>query len=124
MMNEMINEMAYTFDNNIVSDLHKDAFGMRPSSMFWERWNSYSDDERQREWDRLIVVMERSIELDRMREAEAAETFEKRVEDTIVAGAGDRDTAIRWIMDADNALDLEHLCWINGLNFNYFKKAI
>ena len=27
--------MAYTFDENLVSDLHKDAYGFRPSQSFW-----------------------------------------------------------------------------------------
>lgn len=116
--------MTYTFDSNIISDLYKDAYGMRPSVGFWEVWNSATDEKRQEEWDYLIRVLERNLEEERQREAESAVRFEKRVEETITMGAGDRETAMQWIMEADEARDIEHLCWINGLNFNYFKKAI
>ena len=37
----------YTFDENIVSDLHKDARGFRPHAAFMEGWNQSSDDNNQ-----------------------------------------------------------------------------
>ena len=59
--------------------------------------------------------------------------FCKRIEDTIKTGAGNRETALRWIMDADlggvdvdaaNANgDWEYLCYLNGLPYGYFKQA-
>lgn len=116
--------MAYTFDSDSISDLHKDAFGMRPGQAFWQNWDAATDDQRQEEWDFLLRALERNIEEERIREAEAAARFERRVEETITMGAGDRETALQWIMDADDASDTEHLCWINGLSFNYFNKAI
>lgn len=115
--------VAYTFDSDSISDLHKDAYGMRPGPGFWENWHSATDDQRQEEWDWLIRVMERRIEEERQAEADSAVRFEQRVEETIALGARNRETAIQWIMDADDATDLEHLCWINGLSFNYFRKV-
>lgn len=44
----------YTFDEQIVSDLHKDARGYRPTEYFWEEWSQCGDDTRQAMWDNLI----------------------------------------------------------------------
>ena len=53
--------MTYTFDADIVSDLHKDAFGRRPSEGFWDRWNSGDDDQKQEMWDDLLVDLGRGM---------------------------------------------------------------
>jgi hypothetical protein len=38
-------------------------------------------------------------------------------------GAGDRATALRWIMEASSANgDWEYLCWDLGLPYHYFTK--
>jgi len=40
MMNDKEPTMSqYTFDADIVSDLHKDAYGFRPREGFWNHWN-------------------------------------------------------------------------------------
>jgi hypothetical protein len=57
-------------------------------------------------------------------EARAVVKFCKRIEDTIKAGAGNRETALRWIMEADDARgDWEFLCYLNGLPYGFFKQA-
>ena len=55
----------------------------------------------------------------------ATEKFEVRVAAVIDAGAADRETAVRWIADADGCNgDLEHLCYVNGLPLTYFDKEV
>ena len=50
--------------------------------------------------------------------------FEKRVEETIALGAKNRETAIKWIHDAeDTDNDDEYLCYRLGLPYTYFKEA-
>ncbi len=46
--------MIYTYDELIVSDLHKDAYGYRPREWFWEQWDAYSDDDKKIVWDNLL----------------------------------------------------------------------
>lgn len=46
--------MTNTFDESIVSALHKDAYGYRPREWFWEQWDSYSHEEKQIVWDNLL----------------------------------------------------------------------
>jgi len=91
----------YTFDERIVSDLHKDARGYRPRELWWTYWNNCSDAEKQMEWDGLC--RELSEEMDRERSAErAAEArFETLIRETVALGAGDEDTALRWILEGE-----------------------
>lgn len=52
----------YTYDEQIVSDLHKDAYGCRPSSFWWQCWQEASPEEKQAEWDDLLETLERTME--------------------------------------------------------------
>jgi len=71
--------MAYTFDAQIVSDLHKDAYGCRPSSFWWQCWNEATDDEKQAEWDDLLVALHRSIADEEQETRLALEQFEQEL---------------------------------------------
>lgn len=113
----------YTFCNDSISDLFKDVYGMRPRDGFWERWNSATDDEKQAEWDWLCQALERVIEEEKAAEKACIEKFERHVTNTICMGARDRETALKWIMDASSANgDWEYLCYDYGLPFGYFSK--
>lgn len=114
----------YTFDSDIVSDLHKDAHGFRPRENFWEFWTSATDDEKQAEWDALLQALERSIARDKEEQTRSVAAFEQLVADTIASGAGDVATAHRWIMEASICDgDWDFLCYEYGLPYLYFKKV-
>jgi len=116
--------MDYTFDNDTVSDLHKDAYGFRPSELFWEEWIGATDAERQAIWDSLERALEVSMEIERENEQRAIDRFEALVRVNINAGAEDRETALRWIMDASGANgDWEYLCFKYGLPYRYFERG-
>lgn len=116
--------MDYTYDVDTVSDLHKDAYGFRPSELFWEEWIGSTDAERQAIWDSLERALEVSMEIERENEQRAIERFEALVRVNIDAGAEDRETALRWIMDASRANgDWEYLCWEQGLPYRYFERG-
>lgn len=115
---------TYTFDSDVVSDLHKEAYGFRPNAGFWVWWNDplTTDDQRQEEWSSLIDTAAHREALRQAMEAEAVRLFEQRVEATITCGARDRRTALRWIMDgSDAAGDWEYLCYLNSLPYGYFE---
>lgn len=99
--------MAYTFDENIVSDLHKDARGYRPREYFWEEWNSSSDFDRQAIWDGLLEELRADMEGARAADAAALAAFQKRIADTIALGARDEVTALKWIFEAEEFDDFD-----------------
>lgn len=117
----------YTYDANIVSDLHKDAYGHRPSAGWWARWASADDDARQAEWDHLCDALDAEIEREKRAHEEAAQLFEERIAETMAVGAPDRRTAIRWLVDQyiDSgmaAYGSDYLCWEFGLKFGSYKE--
>jgi len=115
---------VYTFDSDVVSDLHKDAYGFRPNQIFWHEWNSTNDDGRQHIWDNLLVSLNAEMERERRAEQQAISRFEALVTKTIAAGARNRETALRWIMDSSDCnSDWKYLCFTHGLPFHYFKKV-
>lgn len=113
----------YTFCDDSISDLYKDAYGMRPGDGFWERWATATDAEKQEEWDWLVQVVQRNIEADKIDQGIAINFLEERIAALIECGARDRAMAIRWIDEAHETNgDLEFLAWNLGLPFNYFAK--
>ncbi len=124
MTNTQNDTAVWTFDEDIVSDLHKDAYGMRPSESWWYGWTHATDEYKQYQWNHLLEVVEASIKRDDEDKAWAIETFEKLVASTIEAGAKTREDALRWIMDASICDgDWDFLCYEHGLPYGYFKKA-
>lgn len=110
----------FTFDEDTVSDLHKDAYGFRPSEYWWAIWSESTDEQKQGTWDDLVDQLSHSQEQERRAEARALERFEQLVAKTQEHGAADRETAIRWIVDS---LDLggyataEYACYNLGLSY-------
>jgi len=112
-----------TFDEDSVSDLHKDAFGFRPSEIWWADWGSMNDVGKQEEWDNLLVWLDRENAREAAYQKDMITKFEASVENVITSGAPDRKTAIRWLVKASDCNDdMEYFAWKNGLPYNYFKK--
>lgn len=99
--------MAYTYDERLVSDLHKDARGFRPSQGWWEQWVLSSDQWKQQIWDGLLMELNREMERERAAEAAALVAFQKRIADTIALGARDEVTALKWIFEAEQFDDFD-----------------
>jgi hypothetical protein len=113
--------MSYNYDDSVVSDLHKDAYGIRPTQRFWHSWDQYSADEKQAEWDWLIGKAEERARLERDL-AQALEIFEARVTESIAAGAKDRNQAIKWILQSeglDKVRDPGYVCYQLGLSYDH-----
>jgi hypothetical protein len=105
----------------IVWDMYKEAHGIRPRHL---NLQAMSEVELETEYQNLQEEIERAEKARRRDEAAAVLRFSKRVEDTIKSGAKDRETALRWIHEADGSNgDDEYLCYLNGLPYGFFKAA-
>jgi len=124
--------MTYTFDSQIVSDLHKDAFGYRPTAEFWDMWkNGLSDEGRQAEWDYMIKVMNASIEEEKLREQYDLEAFEHKLSVIMKAHNIDENSALEILTYTENkdgrmsnSQDIEHWVWQFGILFTPRGKQI
>ena len=72
------------------SDIHKDCYGSRPTT---ERLYALSRDEMLAELEYMQDCIERDIEWQRMSQQEA-------IRITMIAGAMDEATALRWLDEA------------------------
>lgn len=113
----------YTFSTELFSDLHKDVYGYRPRQ-HWFYDTDTTDEERQKEWDYLIEQLDLQIEEDRKVKAQRLKALELDIAKNIALGAGDRETAIRWIVQSLNphSTDLmyggEWVCYELGLEYS------
>lgn len=106
-----------------LSDLHKDVYGFRPRGVY--DFESMSVDDIEDEIERLIPELNKVVEEEEELQRLAIVDFEKTVTDTIANGAGNRTTALKWLMDAeeDDFLTDNYFCYTYGLPYNYFDKA-
>lgn len=113
----------FTFDASIVSDLHKEAHGCRPSSFWWQCWNEATDEERQREWDDLLDVADRRAAREAEEERQALVEFERDLAAVMKTGNCDELTALSWMTPVSfdeatpNSQDIEFWVWEAGILF-------
>jgi len=113
-------DTMYTYSDELISDLHKDARGFRPHEAFYEGWTQSDDDNKQAIWDGLCREMNRREEEEARHEAYLLAKFEEEVQTHIDNGAGDRQTALRWMTQNDtfyHSQDVEHWVWKQGILF-------
>jgi len=120
--------MSYTFDENIISDLHKDARGYRPSQGWWDIWETLSDDAKQETWDSLCTELESEMDRERKMQEQNLAELKQRIQETIKLGAGDEVTALKWIMEAEGFEEYDYLygasyfCYHFGLSYQIEKE--
>lgn len=116
----------YTFDPQTVSDLHKEAFGFRPSSAFYDEWRESTDDQKQATWDWLLEAAARRAEDEAADEARALEDFEKELASIIkIRGCQHEIDALVYMTpiefdersDELDRQDVEHWVWQYGILF-------
>lgn len=102
----------------LVYECHKDAFGVKGRHYDFD---SMTNEELEKELEFLSGVAKERMEEEERAEQAAYERFEEQVADTIKMGAGDRNTAIRWILNAeglDKEYDMGYVCYCLGLSYN------
>ena len=125
----MIKEI-YTFDEDIVSDLHKDAYGFRPTGNFWPIWNKSSNREKQVIWDDLLESLDRAVNAEKNYQEMAAINFETRITEIQNLMNNTRWDAIRVIIQAEGeeenvaAYGYEALEYTLGLKFDYIQASL
>ena len=89
---------TYTYSDELFSDLHKDTHGFRPRD---HEFYHVAPARKQEIWDSLIESFEDEVECERQAQIEAQRKLETLISQTMELGAEDRETALRWILDAE-----------------------
>lgn len=112
-------------NDTLLSDTYKDAFGIRPRH--YKEW--WTEEELRVEYTHLGRIISDNMAAEETAQAIALESFNKLVEKTMAHGAGDRMTAIRWLLQAEGIelnpassigylyQEVEHAFWKYGLSF-------
>lgn len=115
--------MTYTFDERIVSDLHKDARGYRPTVAWMHAWETSTDDEKQGILDNLCEELDETMKREELEQSRAYAKLLDRILDTMKLGADDQKTAIKWIIQAEEFDDFDlqngadYFCYHFGLSY-------
>lgn len=113
----------YTFDDDLVSDFHKDAYGFRPSESFWSWWSTATPEEKQKEWESLGRAMQSREAEQQAADAYHIERFENRLKTLLECGARNEAMALRWLDEAyETQGDWEYLEFNLGLPYKFLTK--
>ena len=99
------------------SDMYKEMHGIRP------RWLRLDSTNVGREFENLCFQYEQHCKEEKVREQQSIAEFEAAVSNAIARGAGNRKTAIRWLLDAVGCSnDLQYGCYHYDLPYGYFDR--
>lgn len=117
--------MAYTFENYLISDLHKEAYGFRPTQRFFDDWDGYTDAEKQEVWDSLVATMEENAAMEKEVEAQNLSEFRERVRMVMNVMSCGWKKAVEALAQAekkDLSYEFDYFLWGQGLGFDDRKK--
>lgn len=101
-----------------VYEMHKDAYGVKGRHYDFD---NMSNKELEEELDRLCAVAKAEREAEEQAEKAAYDKFENQVTENMKLGAGNRDIAIKWILEAeglDKEYDTSYICYVLGLSYD------
>jgi hypothetical protein len=106
-------------------EFYKEVYNVRPRHIYRNGGEpAYSEQQMEQMLKDLSVAAESVVAEQEEATARATAKFEALIMTTVAAGAADRQTALRWIMDASDCDgDWERLCYHHNLPFSYFKEG-
>lgn len=105
-----------------IYEAHKDAFGVKGRHYDFK---SMSLAQLEAEADYISNAVKEQMDAEAEAEKASVSDFEKRVSKTIESGAGNRTTALRWIMQSENMedeYDAGYICYCLNLPYSYEKE--
>lgn len=101
----------------MISDMHKDAYGFRPSGDMYGRLREMSDAELDAMVNNLQRDINESIDREKIAEDRAYAKWDARMTANMAQFNIDRETAIRWDRQAEDDFgDLGYYCWNQGFD--------
>lgn len=100
-----------------ISDAYKDANGFRPRGLW--NFDAMSISDLEALASRLSDEVCAAIEQDRQDELLAQANWEKAVSAMYAHGAADRETAVRWLLDAENLDDYDKAYGSDFINIRF-----
>jgi len=116
----------FTYDEDIFSDMYKDAYGFRPRG---HEFYKATPERKQEIWDSVYADVEREIEREALAKIEAIKAFEDWIEKCYeyAVGCPSREDVLRWMTEGEkfyNQQDVEHWVWKQGILFTDYGKEL
>ena len=114
----------YDFDDNIFSDLYKDAYGFRPRG---HEYYEAAPERKQEIWVRVCEDLDAAEAEEARREQEAIAEFKAQITRVIEAGAGNRINALRWMTSTEtfyHSQDVESWVYEQGFLFTDYGREL
>ena len=114
----------YDWDDNLISDLHKDARGHRPSHGFMLMWKDLTPAQKQEKWDSLVEEMKQSQAEEQEMEKMALDVFRASLRKTMETCSVCWRKAMWFLGDAEgidigaNEQEFEHFLWRQGIGYD------
>ena len=109
---------------DIISDMHKDAYGFRPSGEFFRRFEAMTDSEQ----DEVVCDLQSQIETSIREEEELyKENYRKlvcHIDTQAKANAVDKKTVLRWLIELEEYQSLDYLDWDYGVKYGTFQSLV
>ena len=110
--------MTYTYDDNLISDLHKDCWGTRPSVYYMSTWKAMTPDQKQEEWDYMCKHVEENIRREEEAEQKAYNDWDERISSIVDTAGVSLAEAIRYDMGIKNSQnDVGYYCYLLGFSY-------
>tara|TARA_R100001377_G_C3179379_1_gene106033 strand:+ start:394 stop:873 length:480 start_codon:yes stop_codon:yes gene_type:complete len=119
--------MTFTYSADLISDLHKDAYGFRPRGRFFDDWAEASDVEKQEMWDIMTATLEANSKAEQEQALKDVAQMEADIAVYITFGARDRADALRWMTQNETFFHsqcVEGWVWQKGILFTKYGKAL
>lgn len=116
-----------TYSSDLISDLHKDAYGYRPRGRFFADWAEATDAEKQEMWDIMTATLEANGKAEQEQELKDVAQMEADISAYIAFGARDRKDALRWMTQTETFYSgqcVEGWVWEKGVLFTDYGKAL
>jgi hypothetical protein len=117
----------FTYSDDCFSDLFKDVNGFRPRGSLMDDWNDRTPRQKQELWNALCDELEENSKAEAASAKALVAEFETWINSTIELGAGNRESALRWITSESkfqNSQCVEHFVWNQGILFTDQGKEI
>lgn len=110
----------YTFDDSLISDLHKDAYGVWPTLTFWMLWESMTPSQKQCEWEWLCKLVDEAEQRRAEMAKEAYLAWSVDINELMFKHDISEARAIIWDMQnyVAGIEDLSMYCYKRGLDYS------
>ena len=106
----------------IYSDFYKDAYGVRPRFNYSEK----SLEELKADFKSFGEICEENRKMEDIHTKKCIQDFNKSIDSLILLGAGDEETALRWLVEAEvgSVQDPEHFVWNQGFLYTEYGRQL